>query len=711
MHLSLPKISKRVRTYLRRRHRLFQVIVVLVVIANLVIFQHLFLETDEETALERSLINNPDDNGFSISSYLRGLIPLANGKKTVPFKHTDAASSVKDSSKDKIDNTVSNYDDSIRRKPGSSDNITPGAAEVDSANKKGNSANNDNTNKNSDTSNHKNRNSNKGKTLQSGTQESTDANGRTIDELYNLEKERRLRVSSDLHEKFYRSTHQQKRLQAGYRFFEEVFTHLYKGKPSSPPLTNYLSPDRIYHARYSTVDKDDTVFSEEYLSKFLQLEDEELDSMKDSHSYIVDNLPEHAPKGLYSGDGIVYVGGGNFNWLTLLSIKSIRAIGCKLPIEVVIPMIDEYEPNLCSRIFPALNARCIYLPNVLSDPNDKDSVVSKFEFKGYQYKALAILVSSFENVLLLDSDNIPVHSPDHLFKKKPFTNNGLIVWPDFWKRATSPDYYKIAGLSSSESELLPKYDEVAGRYIYDTSNTQTPLDLKNIPLHQRVGSIPDPTSESGQLMISKKTHTKALLLALYYNLYGPNYFYPLFSQGSDGEGDKETFLAATVALRKKFYQVSKFLNAFGHFNTKNEFEGTGMGQYDPVEDYEYNNLREEAETLPEAKLERMKQKNLLLANGPRILFVHANFPKLNPWTLKKEKKFINEKGERFRLYGTGMKVRTGYDFETVQWTNMRYLLCELKIELEIYSDVDRKELCEEINEHLAFLKSTIYTLE
>ena len=98
-----------------------------------------------------------------------------------------------------------------------------------------------------------------------------------------------------------------------------------------------------------------------------------------------------------------------------------------MPIEVFIPKIEEYESDLCNRILPELDARCIYMKNQLMNPNkdNLDSFANKFEFKGYQYKALAILLSSFENVLLLDSDNIPAHSPEELFE---MTHLNLMGW-------------------------------------------------------------------------------------------------------------------------------------------------------------------------------------------------------------------------------------------------------------------------------------------
>lgn len=205
------------------------------------------------------------------------------------------------------------------------------------------------------------------------------------------------------------------RLLAGHVFYQSIFKVFYEGKPKVEKLDKYLSDERIPRSRYTTGADDEILFNEEYLSRFLQLDEEELDSMTESHKYVVDNLPDKAPGGLYSGNGIVYVGGGKFNWLTLLSIKSIRAMGSDLPIEVLIPTLDEYEPELCARVFPALNARCIYLPYALNVQKE-DSYISKFAFKGYQYKALAILLLSFENVLLLDSDNVPVRHPDNLFE-------------------------------------------------------------------------------------------------------------------------------------------------------------------------------------------------------------------------------------------------------------------------------------------------------
>ncbi|KAK7679537.1 Golgi alpha-1,2- mannosyltransferase [Cerrena zonata] len=59
---------------------------------------------------------------------------------------------------------------------------------------------------------------------------------------------------------------------------------------------------------------------------------------------------------------------------------------------------------------------------------------------------------------------------------------------------------------------------------------------------------------------------------MYYNYYGPDYYYPLLSQGAAGEGDKETFIAAAHKLKLPYYQVKEFNREFGPFrgDTANE---------------------------------------------------------------------------------------------------------------------------------------------
>lgn len=493
------------------------------------------------------------------------------------------------------------------------------------------------------------------------------------------------------------------RLSLGHSFYKKIFKDIIKAKPLiDDKLERYKNGVVCQSERYDD-GKLDPLFSEEYLSSFLQLNDTEMDALTLSHKYIMGNLPEKAPRGLYKGDGIVYVGGGKFNWLTLLSIRALRGGGCELPIEILIPTLNEYDLELCTKVFPAMNAKCIYLPTTLY--GDDLEFASHLSFKGYQYKSLAILLSSFENVLLLDSDNMAAYSPEHLFRNEPFLSNGFVVWPDYWRRSTSPSFYQIAGEEISRTELIPRYSEGFGFY-----KEQSPIGefdwFKGIPYHERVGAIPDPSSESGQLMVSKKSHLKAVLLALYYNSYGPKFYYPIFSQGTQGEGDKETFLAATVVLKKPFYQVGKFLTSLG--NVKNgEYTGHAMGQYDPVEDYKLSLKKKELSA--SLKGDELKE-SLSKIGDPKMLFLHANFPKLDPWALKEAGETIDKDG-RHRLYGWSLRWRTGTDLEMDIWKHMETILCETNLEIDHFKDINRSILCAEITAQIAHLISTAGKME
>ncbi|KAF4127565.1 putative Mannosyltransferase [Phytophthora infestans] len=52
--------------------------------------------------------------------------------------------------------------------------------------------------------------------------------------------------------------------------------------------------------------------------------------------------------------------------------------------------------------------------------------------KRFVAKIHAIYYSSFDRVLFLDSDNVPVRDPSFLFTSPEFVKSGAIFWPDFW---------------------------------------------------------------------------------------------------------------------------------------------------------------------------------------------------------------------------------------------------------------------------------------
>ena len=328
--------------------------------------------------------------------------------------------------------------------------------------------------------------------------------------------------------------------------------------------------------------------------------------------------------------GIVSTAGGSYLPVFVISLRMLRRTGSDLPVEVFLANLAEYEAHICEVVLPSLNAKCVVLSQIL------DAVPATVEISRYQYKMLAILFSSFEQVLFLDSDCFPVQDPAVLFDSEPFTSTGLVLWPDFWYTSESPAYFTI-------------------------SAQPTPM------LKERQ------STESGEILYSKPMHKTTLLLATYYNVYGPSHYYPLQSQGAPGEGDKETYGWAATALGTKVYHVKEPVRAIGIHNTETgSLEGSAMVQYDPRDDYA--STRTNNSTLA----------NATVAPDARPFFVHANFPKFNPatvWTYPGPTR--KPDGNFRRVWEDGQTVSGfGFDVERRFWEEIKWTACELETKFD-----------------------------
>lgn len=249
-------------------------------------------------------------------------------------------------------------------------------------------------------------------------------------------------------------------------------------------------------------------------------------------------LPRYTPKKKHSR-GIVTVGGGSYFPPLMVSLRLLRRTGTAMPVEVFLPE-DEYEEQMCEEVLPTLNAACRTFPKLGG------------KISHYQFKVFAIILSSFEDVLWLDADNFSLHDAASLFTSTPFQKTGMVAWPDIWQTSVSPTYYLIA-------------------------------QSKPTPVSARA------STESGQLLVSKTKHWKTLLLAAYYNYYGPEYYYPLLCQGGAGCGDKETFLPAAEAMGLPFYAVEAPPQPVGHYkhdvHPERGIYRFALIQGDPSDDY------------------------------------------------------------------------------------------------------------------------------
>jgi alpha 1,2-mannosyltransferase len=321
----------------------------------------------------------------------------------------------------------------------------------------------------------------------------------------------------------------------------------------------------------------------------------------------------------------------------------LRRTGSTLPVELFLDSPDEYNTRICRDDLPALNVKCVIMDDILA------SAPQPPKLKKYQYKVFSIIFSHFQEVLFLDADAWPVHNPDYLFESQPYRSNGLITWPDFWLPTVSPIFYDVVGLEYATVQSLT-----------GTGSEQR-------------------STESGIMLYDKTRHADSLLLAAYYNFYGPDYYYPLFSQGAHGQGDKETFFHAAVVLGRPVYSVRTHVGILGRW-INGSFETAGMKQADPAEDYDLfagagRGRRRRAGELGVTGASKPRSKDA------RTLFIHHNIVKVDIRRVESALKMAfrrNQKGKLLRLWGDEMKLAetSGYDVERAMWEEVIKADCE-----------------------------------
>ncbi|KAE8446555.1 hypothetical protein EG329_011887 [Mollisiaceae sp. DMI_Dod_QoI] len=184
-----------------------------------------------------------------------------------------------------------------------------------------------------------------------------------------------------------------------------------------------------------------------------------------------------------------------------------------------------------------------------------------------------------------------------------------------------------------------------------------------------------------------------LLVAAYYNIFG-KWYYVLITQGGPGEGDKDTFIPAALALNESFYVVEKLPEPLGwrgngaavlQFGVLDRVacelarrEGLqttlgGNSRDDINRSKERRNGSKESKIVKaEADLEIEENTEIESGCDPQPLFLHASWqPKLN--ALRHIRKFrqLGSEENTVQLFG--------YDVEKVTWGYMVEMACEGEI--------------------------------
>ena len=372
--------------------------------------------------------------------------------------------------------------------------------------------------------------------------------------------------------------------------------------------------------------------------------DKLLEPLQQKHHGFVQNIRNILPYRPYipKSRGIVSSAGGDYIPTFMVSLRVIRARGLTLPVELILKDLTEYEPYACKVALPALNAKCVVLTEALG--------VESIDIAHFQLKSFAILFSSFEEVVWMDSDCLIINDPAVALDSKPFTETGYVLWPDYWANTASPLYYTI-------------------------SRQQEP------PMTARQ------STDSSIILVSKKTHLSSLILACYYNYHGPSHYYRLLGQGQPGgDGDKNTFLHAASAMGNDFYAVSELVTPIGRQNPDGYIFGVGMLGADPVGDYENTSQG------------KWRVKEPYAGPVPLAFYINANNPKFNPAGNLLGPSSHDDDGTPTRLW-TGSKEalqRFGYDVERVAWEQTKAVACEFEEVFESWKEIS---VCEQVQRY------------
>lgn len=209
------------------------------------------------------------------------------------------------------------------------------------------------------------------------------------------------------------------------------------------------------------------------------------------------------PEDRFAGRGIVICAGGTrlftCAWLAIAFLR--RTLACTLPIEVWHIGPEEIGPPMRA-LLEQFDATVVdAISEARRHPVDM--------LGGWQLKTYALLHCRFREVLLLDADNLPVRDPAFLFDCTPYAETGAMFWPDRVRLRQDNPIWAVSGLA------------------FD----------------------PGPSFETGQLVIDKVRHWRALCLADWMNQRHRQFDDMLY-------GDKDIFYVAWRMIGQSYHLVS-----------------------------------------------------------------------------------------------------------------------------------------------------------
>ena len=142
----------------------------------------------------------------------------------------------------------------------------------------------------------------------------------------------------------------------------------------------------------------------------------------------------------------------------ITSLKLLRHFGTSLPAEVF-HFSNQEEPVTLSNL-DELTKLGATVREVVGVKKEADADRSK----SFHIKGAAMVQSSFEQILMLDSDNLPAADIEPLFDGPGYRQAGALFWPDFWREDGANAVWAILGVQCRDEWTME-----AGQILIDKS--------------------------------------------------------------------------------------------------------------------------------------------------------------------------------------------------------------------------------------------------
>ncbi len=233
------------------------------------------------------------------------------------------------------------------------------------------------------------------------------------------------------------------------------------------------------------------------------------------------------PQGRFAGRGIVIAAGGASLFTNAYVLVSIlrHTLRSALPVEVWHFGPAEMSPHMAA-LLGELDVTVVdAVPRIAAAGADIRD--------GWQLKAFCLFYAGFEEVLLLDADQVPVIDPAALFEWPQYRETGAIFWPDIVSLRRDNPVWQALGLEPPAPSL---------------------------------------SFEAGQILVDKRRHWPALTAALALNEAADELYRLIY-------GDKDSFLLAWMLTGSPFSLVPHIPFRGDRCLFQRDFEGNRLFQH------------------------------------------------------------------------------------------------------------------------------------